>query len=268
MTVAEPIPRHLTPTREAAVLSALEEQGGRAKPGRLAAALQTNIPALTAWLEELAERGLVRRVQTGLHVEWERVNWVLDKNLVCEAYMPRITALLLGRRELASRIAQELSWPRAEVEETCRAMMLAGQLVGTPVQATYVYSLGVRAQAWVDWDVVARVETSPRAVFQRGLRQRLEDWRQDGVRPPLDDEAARAELSRAPSNSLTLPPSEPVFLPRVQITFAVEEQLRELLPASRRRRAGETARVAALLGLSVRQVRRALARIPVEGGST
>ncbi|WP_157451521.1 hypothetical protein [Deinococcus aquatilis] len=250
-------------------MSALEDQGGRAKPGRLAAALQTNIPALTAWLEELVERGLVRRVQTGLHVEWERVNWVLDKNLVCEAYMPRITALLLGRRELASRIAQELSLPRVEVEETCRAMMLAGQLVGTPVQATYVYSLGVRAQVRVDWDVVARVETSPGAVFQRGLRQRLEDWGQDGVRPLLDDGAARAEPSGVPLNALPLPcpPTEPAVLPRVQVTLAVEEQLRELLPGRQRRRAGETARVAALLGLSVRQVRRALARIPVEGGS-
>jgi hypothetical protein len=87
----------------------------------------------------------------------------------------------------------------------------------------------------------------------------------DGVRPPLDDEAARAELSRAPSNRLPLPlpPSHPVFLPRVQVTLAVDEQLRELLLASRRRRAGETARVAALLGLSVCQVCRALARIPV-----
>ncbi len=181
--------------------------------------------------------------------------------------MPRITTLLLGRRELASRIAQELGLPRAEVEETCRAMMLAGQLVGTPVQATYVYGLAVRAEPRVDWDVVARVEASPDAVFQRGLTQRLQDW----ASPGLPAKTARAETTGARSNTVPdpapAPTSGPVVLPRARVTLAVEEQLRELLPARQRRRAGETARVAALLGLSVRQVCRALARIPVAGGS-
>lgn len=259
MTVAEPQAQHLTRVRERLVLAALDDQGGRAKPGRLAAVLQTNIPVITAWLEELAERGVVRRVQTRLHVEWERVDWVVDDNLVCQASMPRITALLVGRRELASRIAQELGLPRAAVEETCRSMMLSGQLVGTPVQATYMYGLAARGEARVDWEVVARLETSPGAVFQRGLAQRLQEWAHPGVRPQQPDETARAEVS-------VEPPSAVPVLPRVRVTLAVEEQLRELLPACQRRRAGETARVAALFGLSVRQVCRALARIPGDGG--
>lgn len=263
MTVAEPQAHHLTRVRERLVLAALDDQGGRAKPGRLAAVLQTNIPVITAWLEELAERGLVRRVQTRLHVEWERVNWVVDHNLVRQAYIPRILALLVGRRELASWIAQELGLPRAAVEETCRAMLRAGQLVGTPVQATYVYGLAGSGESRVDWGVVARVQANPDAVFQRGLAQRLQEWSQTEARPRREPGTARAETRGEPSKVLPVPISEPAVRPRV--TLAVEQQLRELLPERQRRRAGETARVAALFGLSVRQVCRALARIPVEG---
>lgn len=49
------------------------------------------------------------------------------------------------------------------------------------------------------------------------------------------------------------------------VTAQLEEQLRQELTPERRRIKGETARVAAKYGLSVKQVRRALARLPLDG---
>ncbi|MFD2610120.1 hypothetical protein ACFSR9_11825 [Deinococcus taklimakanensis] len=74
---------------------------------------------------------------------------------------------------------------------------------------------------------------------------------------------ANPRLDQLPANGPETPPPAPAALPARYVTLEIEEQLRAELPPERRRIPGETARVAEKYGLSVKQVRNALSRIPV-----
>lgn len=76
------------------------------------------------------------------------------------------------------------------------------------------------------------------------------------LEPPMDvqGEELSAETPEAPS---------PAPAPRPYVTLELEQQLRAELTPERRKLPGETARVAEKYGLSVKQVRNALSRIPV-----
>lgn len=73
------------------------------------------------------------------------------------------------------------------------------------------------------------------------------------LEPPMD--VVNAETPEAPS---------PTPAPRPYVTLELEQQLRAELTPERRKLPGETARVAEKYGLSVKQVRNALSRIPVQ----
>lgn len=73
------------------------------------------------------------------------------------------------------------------------------------------------------------------------------------LEPPMD--VVSAETPEAPS---------PAPAPRPYVTLELERQLRAELTPERRKIPGETARVAEKYGLSVKQVRNALSRIPVQ----
>lgn len=161
--------RFLTPEREAVVLTCLSRHPNGTSTGQVAAALEFNIVNASRLLQEMADRGLVRRDQSGQRVLWEPVVIEVAPQLVVENHKPRIREYLIGRRDMAGAIAQALGLPRDEVTETCKAMMLAGDLVGTPIGATYVYALDIRGTQRIDERRATEIPMSPGARFQAEL---------------------------------------------------------------------------------------------------
>ena len=77
------------------------------------------------------------------------------------------------------------------------------------------------------------------------------------LEPPMDVQAAEVSTETPEEPS-------PAPAPRPYVTLELEQQLRAELTPERRKIPGETARVAEKYGLSVKQVRNALSRIPVQ----
>ena len=161
--------RFLTPEREAVVLTCLSRHPNGTSTGQVAAALEFNIVDASRLLQEMADRGLVRRDQSGQRVLWEPVVIEVAQQLVVEDHKPRIRDYLIGRRDMAGAIAQALGLPRDEVTETCKAMMLAGDLVGTPIGSAYVYALDIRGSQRIDERRATEIPMSPGARFQAEL---------------------------------------------------------------------------------------------------
>lgn len=160
---------HLTPERADILLAAIDAHGGKASTAQLAQALGRNIPDASRLLQELAERGAVRAVLEKNRPQWERLTLNLNAGLVREQHKAPILAYLVGRRELPGRIASALGLNREEVNETCKALMVEGQLVGTPIGAAMVYALDLRGSTRVDLEAAAQVPLSPAARFQAEL---------------------------------------------------------------------------------------------------
>ncbi|WP_345455107.1 MarR family transcriptional regulator [Deinococcus aluminii] len=132
------------------VLSALDQCGGSATPGQLARVLGLSQPALGRLLDPLLDRGQLRRVQSSVRTTYERLRVEVDATLVRDTYRPLIHAHLQGQRSMPPSIAAALRLPVEEVRETCKAMLLAGELAATPVGAALVYGLPVLTRAPAD----------------------------------------------------------------------------------------------------------------------
>lgn len=160
---------NLTPERADALLQAIDAAGGKATTGVLAQVLGCNIPDAARLLGELSDRGSVRALMDKARPVWERRSLDLNSGLVREEHVPRILAFLVGRRELPGAIASALGLPRDEVGETCKFLMVGGQLVGTHIGAATVYALDIRGTTRIDMEAASRVASSPQARFQAEL---------------------------------------------------------------------------------------------------
>lgn len=112
----------------------------------LATALGRGLPETRHFMTQLLERGKVENVGNATRAQWVRLDTSVNERLVVEAHKAKIRAYLLGRRELPGHIATELRLPKDEIVETCKAMMLSGDLIGTRVGMTFIYALNQRHQ--------------------------------------------------------------------------------------------------------------------------
>ena len=136
----------------------------------LASALGRGLPETRHFMTQLLERGKVENVGNAGRAQWVRLDTSVNERLVVEAHKANIRAYLLGRRELPGRIATELRLPKDEVVETCKAMMLTGDLSGTRVGMTFIYALGQRhEERRVSPETLANLPMSEEARFRQEL---------------------------------------------------------------------------------------------------
>lgn len=135
-----------TPEQERAVLACIDHAGGQATPAALATHLGVTIPGVRPLLDHLQGRGLIRFVRQGLRSLYERTNLTPNPELVRDEYRAPIRTYLQGRTCMPLTMARTLKLPEDEVRETCKAMVQDGELIATPVGATFVYRLSVAPQ--------------------------------------------------------------------------------------------------------------------------
>lgn len=114
----------------------------------------------------------------------------------------------------------------------------------------------VQGEIWTRLDLAPRI-TAPVAVD-------LEPPIEVQPEPPMPDPEPPMDVQAAEVSAETAEEPSPAPAPRPYVTLELERQLRAELTPERRKLPGETARVAEKYGLSVKQVRNALSRIPVQ----
>lgn len=133
--------------QEAVVMAVIAKHKNGCATAPIAAALGRGIPETRNYLYQLLDRGKLENIGTGsTRAVWQRLETSIDDFLVVDAHKPRIREYLTGRAELPGKIASDLGLPKDEVTETCKAMMLAGELTGTRIGASFVYRVDVREQ--------------------------------------------------------------------------------------------------------------------------
>lgn len=277
-----------TPEQSEVVLGHLRSRQGICSPSELARTLGLRTAAARKVLDELCEQGLIRRLQRGTRHLIERVDLDVRPALVKNALRAPLLQLIQQRRELVGCAARQLGEDDDFVLETAKVLAQEGQLRLVPLGATFLLEHTSTLVVWRDPHVP--LPQSEGARFQAELH-RLRKLHEKHLR--LAAKASRPSPPRSPVNSpaqpgqeLTLPgptsgtakltsiaqpqPQEscapttspgPVQgrTPQV-VTLELEWRLKFELPLHLRRQPGHTARVAEQYGLSVRQVRRALAR--------
>lgn len=157
--------------QEAVVMAVLAKHKGGCATSVLAAALGRGQPETRHYLGQLADQGKLENIgHAATRALWVRLDTSVDQGLVVETHKPKIRAFLLGRREMAGKIAAELRLPKEEVVETCKAMMLAGELIGTRVGMAFIYALDQRHQErYIAPEKLVALPISEGQRFQREL---------------------------------------------------------------------------------------------------
>ena len=167
----------------------------------LATALGRGLPETRHFMTQLLERGKVENVGNASRAQWVRLDTSVNERLVVEAHKAKIRAYLLGRRELPGHIATELRLPKDEVVETCKAMMLSGDLSGTRVGMTFIYALGqLHQERRVSPETLTNLPISEEARF----RQELEALSARSPEPHDSRAAYRPKHPRAPADWVAL----------------------------------------------------------------
>lgn len=158
---------------------------------------------------------------------WRLPSFTFKPELVDHDLKPRITEALFGRRDTISNLTHWLRAPKETVQNTCHAMLAAGELHSSAVGELLILSL-----------------------IPRDQHQQFSEPAPARPAPLLASPAASPDPLKPES------PSRP-------ITAEMERHIRAALPPERRRIKGETARIARQYGVSIKQVCRLLRLIPV-----
>ncbi|MFW8627646.1 hypothetical protein [Deinococcus sp. ME38] len=167
------------------------------------------------FLEDLADRGLIRSERQQHRLVWMRVTVTLNEKLVRPEFEARILAALTGRRDTALALARQLNLPVDEVAATCQSMALRGQLSVTSVLNMHIYSVGPRIVTHVDAARAASIPMSPEARFQAQLAKLPPERRLPVTRPavipaaPVSPPPPGPQTQRAPQARPVTPPPAP-----------------------------------------------------------
>ncbi|KQR25537.1 hypothetical protein ASF71_19235 [Deinococcus sp. Leaf326] len=255
--------RSLTPDQAEQLLARIEAVGGEATTQQLASCLGLSLPYMRPVLGELIDRGVLRRVQAlgQDRARYARGVGPVNPALVREALRAPLLQALIPGPAILSALATRLGVSAEEIEATGLALAAEGEVTVSFVGALTVLRRSStplplpsssRQKLWFE---------SPPALLFKWEEATLPRF----IPPTPVHPSVRVEEPLEPAAAVV--PWSPPRPPRPYVTLELERELRRLLPPAQRRQPGETARVAAHFGLSVRQVRQALARIPKEGGA-